>query len=78
MCISASGSFVPPMINFPCKLDHPLLMKGVPPGLIHACHPSGWIPTELFTRWFKHFVEYVKPSVASPVLLILDEHATYL
>lgn len=57
MCMSANGSFIPPMMIFPRKRDHPLLMKGAPPGAIHACHPSGWIQTELFTIWFKYFIE---------------------
>lgn len=77
MCMSASGTYVPPMMIFPRKRDHPLLMKGAPPGAIHACHPSGWIQTDLFTKWFKHFLNHAKPSATSPVLLILDGHASH-
>ncbi|XP_023011872.2 uncharacterized protein [Leptinotarsa decemlineata] len=77
MCMNASGTFVPPMMIFPRKRDHPLLMKGAPPGAIHACHPSGWIQTDLFTKWFKHFLKYAKPSTTSPVLLVLDGHASH-
>lgn len=77
MCMSASGTYVPPMMIFPRKRDHPLLMKGAPPGAIHACHPSGWIQTELFTKWFQHFINHVKPSATSPVLLILDGHVSH-
>nr|XP_023015844.1 uncharacterized protein LOC111505297 [Leptinotarsa decemlineata] len=40
MCMNTSGTFVPPMMIFPRKRDHPLLMKGARPGAIHACHPS--------------------------------------
>lgn len=75
--MNAAGSFVPPMIIFPRKRDHPQLMNGAPPGAIHACHPTGWIQTHLFTQWFKHFLENVKPSVTSPVLLILDGHSSH-
>jgi len=77
MCVNASGTYVPPMLIFPRKRDHPLLMKGAPPDAIHACHPSGWIQTDLFIKWFQHFINYVKPSVSSPVLLILDGHASH-
>lgn len=77
MCMSASGTYVPPMMIFPRKRDHPLLMKGAPPGAIHACHPSGWIQTDLFTKWFKHFLNHVKPSATSPVLLVLDGHSSH-
>lgn len=75
--MSAGGSFVPPMIIFPRKRSHPLLMKGAPPGAIHECHPSGWIQTNLFTKWFQHFIQHVKPSEESPVLLILDGHTSH-
>lgn len=78
MCMSAGGSFVPPMLIFPRKRNNPLLMKGAPPGSIHACHPSGWVQTNLFTMWFRHFLQHVKPSVTSPVLLILDGHASHM
>lgn len=77
ICMSAGGSFVPPMIIFPRKRSHPLLMKGAPPGAIHECHPSGWIQTNLFTKWFKHFIQHVKPSSESPILLILDGHTSH-
>ena len=30
-------------------------MDGAPAGSIAACHPSGWIQTEIFTEWFGHF-----------------------
>lgn len=52
-------------------------MKGAPPGSIHANHPSGWVQTNLFTKWFKHFLATVKPSESSPVLLILDGHTSH-
>jgi len=77
MCVNASGMYVPPILIFPRKCDHSLLMKGAPPGAIHACHPSGWIQIDLFTKWFQHFINYVKPSASSPVLLILDGHASH-
>lgn len=77
ICMSASGTFVPPMLIFPRKRDNALLMKGAPLGAIHACHPSGWIQLDLFTRWFEHFLQHVKPCATSPVLLILDGHASH-
>lgn len=77
ICMSAGGSFVPPMIIFPRKRSHPLLMKGAPPGAIHECHPSGWIQTNLFTKWFEHFIQHVKPSRESPILLLLDGHTSH-
>ncbi|CAH2099225.1 unnamed protein product [Euphydryas editha] len=90
ICMSPAGIFVPPMIIFPRKNMSNALMRGAPVGSIRrveelqhiwdtavTLHPSGWIQTHLFTEWFQHFVEYVKPTEASPVLLILDGHYSH-
>jgi hypothetical protein len=31
------------------------LMAGAPAGSIAACNPSGWIQTDIFTKWLDHF-----------------------
>lgn len=77
LCFSAGGTYIPPLIIFPRKHFSPLLAKGAPPGTIFTCHPSGWIQTHLFTLWFKHFLEKVKPTEENPALLILDGHHTH-
>lgn len=77
MCMSASGIFVPPLFVFPKKKKNTLLMRGAPPGSIANFHKSGWIQVEAFTQWFKHFVNFVKPSESDPVLLILDGHTSH-
>jgi len=41
--ISASGTYVPPMLNFKRKRMSELLMKGSPPGSIGARSANGWI-----------------------------------
>lgn len=41
ICMSASGTSVTPMMIFPRKRDNPLLMKGSPPGAIHAKGVAG-------------------------------------
>lgn len=76
-CMSAGGTFIPPMMIFPRKNWTDTLMKGAPPGAIGKCHPSGWIQTELFTEWFEHFVTKAHPTKESPVLLVLDGHNSH-
>ncbi|CAG5053987.1 unnamed protein product [Parnassius apollo] len=74
-CMSPAGIFVPPMMIFPRKNNSDLLKKGE--GSIIPVHPSGWIQTHLFTQWFEHFIDYVKPSESSPVLLLFDGHFSH-
>ncbi|CAB3251790.1 unnamed protein product [Arctia plantaginis] len=52
-------------------------MKGAPLGTIGKVHPSGWIQSNLFIEWFRHFIEKTNPSEASPVLLIFDGHYSH-
>ncbi|KAK9670928.1 hypothetical protein QE152_g41106 [Popillia japonica] len=40
-CMSAGGTFVPPMMIFPRKNMTDTLMRGVPPASLGRCHPSG-------------------------------------
>ena len=77
ICMSASGLFVPPMLIFPRKNMSMHLLRGAPVGSIAAVHPSGWVQSNLFTQWFQHFLDHVKPSADSPVLLIFDGHYSH-
>ncbi|XP_022824970.1 tigger transposable element-derived protein 6-like [Spodoptera litura] len=76
-CMNACGTYVPPLIVFPRKNMAQDLMDGAPAGSIGDCHPSGWIQTHLFTKWFQHFINFTKPSKDDPVLLVLDGHYTH-
>jgi hypothetical protein len=42
------------------------LMSGTPPGSVHACHPSGWIQSQIF------FFEHTKLTKEDPVILVWD------
>jgi hypothetical protein len=75
--MNATGTYVPPLIVFPRKNMKQELMDGAQAGSILACHPSGWIQTDIFTEWFDHFVRFVKPSANDPVLLIADGHYSH-
>jgi len=50
------------------------LTDGAPAGSVAACHSSGCIQTDIFTKWFDRFVPFIKPSADDPVLLIVDGH----
>lgn len=77
ICMSAGGSFIPPLIIFPRARMKPELQDGAPPGSIFKCHESGWMQTDIFSDWFSHFLHHTKPTQDDPVLLILDGHTTH-
>jgi DDE superfamily endonuclease len=77
ICMSASGNFVPPFFVFPrCRMKPDLLDNG-PPGSQGVAHPSGWMQSDIFLKWFEHFVHHTHPSAESRVLLVLDGHKTH-
>ncbi|CAH1991661.1 unnamed protein product [Acanthoscelides obtectus] len=75
--MGVGGHFVPPMLIFPRKNRNDQLMRGAPPGSMYAVHSSGWVQHNLFVDWMKHFIEFVKPSDDSPVLLLLNGHYSH-
>lgn len=76
--MSATGHFVPPALIFKRKRKNPALLNGAPPGTLLMVSDSGYINTELFLEWLKHFQKEVKASLDDPVLLILDNHSSHL
>ena len=77
ICMSAAGHYVPPLFVFPRVRMKAELLDHAPPGSIAVPHKSGWMQTELFVQWFRHFIGHTNPTSASPVLLVLDGHKTH-
>lgn len=50
---------------------------GAPIGTLFRAHPSGWMQSDLFVDWFKHFLQHTNPTATDPVLLTLDGHTTH-
>ena len=78
-CVNAAGDAVPPMVVFGGrKRLKAELLKGTPIGTIGGVSDNGWITTELFCKWFDHFVEHVRPSDDKRVLLVMDNHSSHV
>ena len=77
-CISASGSYVPPMFIFP-RVRIPVdFLDDLPVGSIAKGNPSGWISEPLFLDWFRHFINFVQPKQRiEPTLLLMDGHCSH-
>lgn len=77
VCMSASGSYMPPMLIFPRMKKKQEFELGLPPGGWAEVHSSGWMTTELYLVWFTKFIEFSRATKESPVLLIVDGHSTH-
>lgn len=76
-CMNSIGNFVPPALIFPRKNKKDELLDKAPPGTIGLYQETGWMTTELFVKWLKHFCAYAKPTKEKKVLLLLDGHISH-
>ena len=76
--ISASGQTIPPFLIFPRVHFKEYFLNGAPIGSKGNSNPSGWMSSENFLSFLKHFCIHVKPSKDQPVLLLLDNHESHL
>ncbi|KAJ8878322.1 hypothetical protein PR048_018899 [Dryococelus australis] len=73
-CMNAAGNYVTQLFDFPQENMKAELMYGAPPDSISARQVSGWIETDIFSKWFDHFVKFTKSTESVPVILTLDGH----
>jgi len=77
-CVSAIGTFIPPMIIFPRVRMKRELIDKAPNGTIGVAAKSGWVNEQKFLEWFDHFTNNVMPkSRDRPVVLIMDGHSSH-
>lgn len=79
-CTSPLGNYVPPFFIYKRKRENPILIKGGPEGCRMAVTEKGYMDmdTPTFLKWLDHFQEFAKATTDSPVLLILDNHASHV
>ncbi|XP_076388843.1 uncharacterized protein LOC100877113 [Megachile rotundata] len=77
--MNAAGEFVPPVLIFKRARMDDYLKSGAPPGSVFACSKSGWITSELFLQWLKHFIAYTRlvKSEQKQILFLLDGHSSH-
>ena len=75
-CVSASGSFIPPMMVYPRKGAVPEQFRGAYPNTLFGSSENGWMTSQLYIEWFKFFLRNIPP--ACPVLLIQDGHSSHI
>lgn len=75
---NACGNTVPPLLIFPRVFNKEHFVSDEPPGCISAAHPSGWVTSDTFLMFMKHFVSHVRCTKENPCLLLLDNHSSHL
>lgn len=55
----------------------PELVDGTPPGCLVVGQEKGWMNSEVFLRYFRHFQAHTKCSQDRKVLLLVYGHASH-
>jgi len=76
-CVIAVGNTVPVFFVYPRVHFKRNMIIGGPPGCTGTANPSGWMTSECFLQWIKHFVSFSQSSSDNTVLLLVDSHVSY-
>ncbi|XP_012560059.1 uncharacterized protein LOC105846156 [Hydra vulgaris] len=75
---NAIGNSIPQLFVFPRVKFYDYMIKEGPFGCVGFANPSGWINSEIFIEWIKHFVRYSNCSHEPPVFLLPDTHKSHI
>lgn len=64
-------------MSIPRVRHHAKYYVDAPINTLKLNRASGFMTSELFVIWLKHFAKYTPPEKDRPVLLILDNHASH-
>lgn len=78
VAVSATGNTVPPFFIFPRVHFRDHFVSSGPPGSIGGANPSGWMKSDHFVEFLKHFIKHTRCSKETPVMLLLDNHDSHL
>ena len=74
LCCKCTGQFnapPPPMLIFPrVHFKREIFLNGAPPGTVGTAYPSGWMTSDNFLVFLKHFVHQSNDSKATHVILL--------
>lgn len=76
--ISASRTFITPVLTFPRKNFKTHMLNGSPPGNIGLGNPTGWMNVVLFTKVIEHFIKHSQSSKGTPTSLVLYNHDSHM
>lgn len=62
LCMSAAGSYMPPMLIFPRKKKQQEFGLVLPPGSWSEVHETGWMTADLFLVWFTKFISFQRQA----------------
>lgn len=75
--MNATGQHITPAIIYPRKKQDDL-RANLPSNYKLFYSKNGWVNSDIFFKYMKHFIENTQPTSGSPVLLLYDNHSSHL
>lgn len=78
LAVNATGNSILSFFLFPRKNMQSTFLDNASHGAVGYANSSGWMAQPEFVLVMRHFMQHSKSSKESPVLLLLDNHASHL
>ncbi|XP_049306157.1 uncharacterized protein LOC125776678 [Bactrocera dorsalis] len=76
--VSASGQSIPPFFLFPRVNMKEIFMTHASHGAVSVANGSGYMNSDVFPQFMRHFIKHTGANADSPTMLLLDNHGSHL
>ncbi|XP_039969507.1 uncharacterized protein LOC120781365 [Bactrocera tryoni] len=78
LAVSASGQSIPPFFLFPRVNMKEIFMTHASHGAVGVSNGSGYMNSDVFPQFMRHFIKHTGANADSPTMLLLDNHGSHL
>ncbi|XP_039968089.1 uncharacterized protein LOC120779778 [Bactrocera tryoni] len=78
LAVSASGQSIPPFFLFPRVNMKKIFMTHASHGAVGVANGSGYMNSDVFSQFMRHFIKHTGANADSPTMLLLDNDGSHL
>ncbi|XP_039947759.1 uncharacterized protein LOC120766387 [Bactrocera tryoni] len=78
LAVSASGQSIPPFFLFPRVNIKEIFMTHASHGAVGVANGSGYMNSDVFPQFMRHFIKHTGANADSSTMLLLDNHGSHL
>ncbi|XP_049315676.1 uncharacterized protein LOC125779127 [Bactrocera dorsalis] len=78
LAVSASVQSIPPFFLFPRVNMKEIFMTHASHGAVGVANGSGYMNSDVFPQFMRHFIKHTGANADSPTMLLLDNHGSHL
>ncbi|XP_049309910.1 uncharacterized protein LOC125777870 [Bactrocera dorsalis] len=78
LAVSASGQSIPPFFLFPRVKMKEIFMTHASHGAVGVANGYGYMNSDVFPQFMRHFIKHTVANADSPTMLLLDNHGSHL